>query len=371
MTVGPSTEPDLWDRARSLPEVESDGLGFTRRFETPDPPVQTEPESGDPPETPAVPRPGTRRRWPRRVALGLFASLMFGVAMVTYGLWRLSAIERIPLDHVLSPPEGSARNYLVVGSDSREGIAQSDLNAGYLLGEGVPVGSYRSDTMMVLRLDRGAASLLSIPRDLWTDIDGTGGRQRINTAFAGGPERVIRTVQRSLGLPVHHYVEIDFVALAGIVESLGGITLEIPHPASDPGSGLSIPEAGRVTLDGVQALAYVRSREYTELIDGRRVVDGTGDLGRVQRQQAFLSAVLSKLGDQWNPLKLNSVAGAAADGLTVDDRLSTWDLARLGWRLRSTAPVGTSVPTYPYTTDGGAAVLGLTDDADTVLGMFR
>lgn len=394
MNTGPPSETDLWQRARALPDVAEEGLGFRRRFETsgPDaepglattgapaaappegPPTGDQPTEAQPPPPDAQPT-RSRRRWPRRVALGTLAVFLLVALAVGglagYGLWRLSSIERVPLDHVLSPAEGSARNYLVVGSDSREGLAADEPNAGYLLGEGVPVGSYRSDTILIMRIDGGTTSLLSIPRDLWVQVDGTGGRQRINTAFAGGPERVIRTVQRSLGVPVHHYMEIDFVAFAGIVDALGGVTIDVAHPASDPGSGLTIPGPGPVRMDGSQALAFVRSRHYTELINGQQVVDGTGDLGRVQRQQAFLSAVLSELGHQWNPFKVNSVASAAASGLTVDDRLSAWDLARLGLKLRGSAPAGTSVPVYPYTTDGGASVLGLTDDADTVLTRFR
>src|SRR3546814_15769110 len=97
-------------------------------------------------------------------------------------------------------------------------------------------------------------------------------------------------------------LEVDFVSFASLVDSLGGITIEFPNPAYDRNSGLDVQQAGPVTLDGPQALAYVRSRHLVEVIDGQDRPDATADLGRVQRQQQFLSAVFGKSGDSRNPI---------------------------------------------------------------------
>ena len=270
---------------------------------------------------------------------------------------------------MLSPGTGDGTNILLVGSDSREGIDAGTENAGYIIGE--PVSGERSDTTLLLRVGDGPPRFLSLPRDLWLPIAGTGREQRINTAYSEGPATLIRTVQESLGLPVHRYVEVDFVAFSEVVDALGGVTLDFPYPASDPKSGLDVPVAGPVELDGAQALAYVRSRTYTEVVDGTTRVDPTGDIGRVQRQQAFLRAVLGDAAGSRNPLTLNRVLGALSGGVRIDDGMGLWDAIGLARALRGQAPESVELPVYGFRTSGGAAVLGLADGADAALARFR
>src|SRR5690606_22403640 len=149
----------------------------------------------------------------------------------------------------------------------------------------------RSDTMLLLRFEGGEAHMMSIPRDLYVPIAETDGSNKINAAYNGGPRRLVMTVQQSLGIPVHHYMEVDFVSFSRLVDSLGGITIDFEHPAFDRNTGLQVDEAGPNHLDGPEALAYVRSRHYVEVIDGQQRSDPTADLGRVVRQQRFLKAV--------------------------------------------------------------------------------
>ncbi len=295
--------------------------------------------------------------------------LVAGFAL--YGVWQWRRVERIPVASVLSPHSGSGTNYLIVGSDSREGFDTSDPNAGAVLGDGTAGDtSQRSDTMLVLRVAEDGARMLSIPRDLWvTRADGSEGR--INAAYQRGPEVLIQTIQ-GLGVPVHHYVEVDFVTFAGLVDAVGGVTIEIEHPARDDRSGLNLPEAGAVRLDGVQALAYVRSRHYTELIDGSWRTDPTGDLGRVLRQQQFLRAVMGEAGSTRNPIEIMRISSALSGGLRIDDRMGLFDALGLARRLRGLEPDSVELPVYGFRTSGGAAVLGLVQpQADAVLASFR
>ncbi|QGG95115.1 LCP family protein [Actinomarinicola tropica] len=318
-------------------------------------------------------RPRRRRRWgPRRIALSAVVALLgLFLLFVLFGLWQFQRVDRVAVGSVLSPAGGGGANYLIVGSDSREGFDPNDPNAGAVLGEGADGSGQRSDTMLVLRTSGDGALMTSIPRDLWvTRPDGTEGR--INAAYRDGPEALIRTVQQGVGIPVHHYVEVDFVTFAGLVDAVGGVTIDFPHPARDTRSGLDVPTAGPVTLDGTQALAYVRSRHYEELVDGGWRADPTGDLGRVQRQQAFLRAVMSEAGGTRNPIEVARISSALSDGLRIDDSMGFLDALRFANRMRSLDPESVEIPTFPFRTSGGAAVLGLVEpDAAAVISRFQ
>jgi LCP family protein required for cell wall assembly len=276
-------------------------------------------------------------------------------------------IEKIPLADVLSEG-GSGTNYLIVGSDSRdlEDLVDAGLDpAGFAEG-----GGQRSDTMLVLRFVDGKALMMSIPRDLYMPIAETGGSQKINAAYNGGPSRLILTVQQSLGIPINHYLEVDFVSFAKLVDALGGITIDFPNPAFDRGSGLDVQEAGAVELDGPQALGFVRSRHYVEVVGGEEVPDATGDLGRVLRQQQFLRAVFSELGSVKNPITLGRAAGSAAGGLRIDDTMSLWDAIQFAWRLRSLDPAPVELPTRLGSNEAGS-VLFLEPGADAAIAQFQ
>ena len=277
------------------------------------------------------------------------------------------SIEKIPLADVLSD-DGTGTNYLIVGSDSRdvEGLIDAGLDPA-AFSDG---GGQRSDTMLLLRFEDGKAKMMSLPRDLYVPIAGTGGSQKINAAYNGGPTRLIQTVQESLGIPVHHYLEVDFVSFAKLVDSLGGITIDFPHEAFDRNSGLDVRQVGPVELQGPQALQYVRSRHYVERIDGEEVPDPTGDLGRVLRQQQFLKAVFGKLGGVKNPVTLAKAAGSATGGLRIDDTLTLWEAMQFAWHLRALDPAPVELPTRLGSNEAGS-VLFLEPEADAAMAQFR
>lgn len=276
------------------------------------------------------------------------------------------AIERVDLAGVLDPVTGDEINYLLVGSDSREGF-DPDVGPG---GETTVTGR-RSDTIILLRVGPDGATMMSIPRDLYVTIDGTGEQARINGAYNGGPATLVRTVQENLAVPVNHYMEVGFASFAGVVDAIGGVTVEFPNPVRDEKSGLFIDTAGPVTLDGRMALAYVRSRNYTEIIDGRPVTDPTADLGRQERQQQFLRTALGDVGGTRNPFQLVGAAEALSDGLTVDESLGALDMFRLVRTLGGSDPTTVVLPTVPATRDGAAVLVLQEPEAQQVLDGFR
>jgi LCP family protein required for cell wall assembly len=288
------------------------------------------------------------------------------LALFAFGWWQYGRIPKVDVADALSSHAGrSGTNYLIVGTDSRDGIGADDPNAGAFLAE--DVGGARTDTIMVLHLEGSTAQLLSVPRDLWVTDPGTGQKGRINSTFARGPANLVTAVEQ-LGIPVDHYMEINFVSFAKLVDAVGGITIDFPHPAKDDHSGLFVDATGPVHLDGSQALAYVRSRYYTELVDGRWVTDPTADIGRTERQRKFLTALMDELGGERNPVALARVPGALGAGMKLDTTLGYLDALRLGWRMKGIDPVPVALPVTPRTTSGGAAVLELQASASDVIG---
>jgi LCP family protein required for cell wall assembly len=268
--------------------------------------------------------------------------------------------------------EYPAENYLLVGSDTRAGVDPNSPDFGAIGTESEVGTSRRSDTIMLLRQERnGGAALMNLPRDLWVEIAGTGKSQRINTAYNDGAERLAATVSESLGIPVHHYVEVDFVGFKNIIDDLGGVEVCVGYGARDANSGLQI-NPGCQVLDGVQALAFARSRHYEQWDGTNWVEDPRADLGRIERQQLFMRAAvdgaLRKL--QSSPFGSGDVIQAVIDSVRIDDRL---DPIRAGEALRQAAEEGLRTYRLPVVDDtvGDAAILRLGDGADAVLDYFR
>ena len=162
-------------------------------------------------------------------------------------------------------------------------------------------------------------------------------------------------------------MEINFVSFAELVDAVGGITVDFPNPARDENSGLYVDAAGPNHLNGSEALAYVRSRHYTELINGAWVTDPTADIGRTERQRAFLTALMSELGGERNPISLFRIPGALSGGMKLDTTLGYLDALRFAWKMKGLDPVPVELPVTPRTTSGGAAVLELKPEAADVI----
>lgn len=248
------------------------------------------------------------------------------------------------------PAPRDARNVLIVGSDDR-----GDLEAG----EGVQgtgkdfVKGQRSDTVILAHLygDSDKAQLISFPRDSWvtipayTDVD-TGetvpeDEGKLNKAFfEGGPPLLIRTIEGLSGVRVDSFLQIDFDGFQQLVNTLGGVEVCLSKPAKEKDSGIDLP-AGRQTIKGDQALAFVRQRQG---LPG-------GDLDRIRRQQQFIGAIVRKVlsaGTLLNPLKLNGVIKVATNSIQVDESLTDRELLRLAQRFQSFSAGGVSFNTVPF-----------------------
>lgn len=331
-------------------------------------PEAAAPGGGAPPEHGNMPRTKRRGRRPKfrtLIALIALVAVLIPLGSIAYGWWQFSKIPTVNVSSVLSPRGSRAgTNYLIVGTDSRAGISDSDPNAGaFLSGE---VSGARTDTIMVLHVDGSTTQLASVPRDLWVTDPATGQKGRINSTFASGPSNLIKAVE-SIGIPVDQYLEINFVSFGRLVDSVGGITIDVPYPAKDDHSGLSIPKAGPNHLNGTDALAYVRSRYYTELVDGKWRVDGTADIGRTDRQRAFLTALMKEVSGERNPLRLFALPGSLGSGMKRGSTFSFFNAIDLAWTMKDASPEPVAIPVTPRRTSGGADVLELQPDASGVI----
>jgi LCP family protein required for cell wall assembly len=309
--------------------------------------------------------PRTRRRRHRgliRTAWALAAILvLIGAGTVAAALRLRGNIQAVDVTRKLGtdrptvaptdPAGDRPLNVLVLGSDSREG-------ANHFVGGKVDEG--RSDTALVLHLsaDRSRALAVSIPRDsvvpMPTCVDRTGGtspaaERQFNDAYTiGGAACTQRTVEQLTGLRIDHYVVVDFAGFKDMVDALGTVPICLPKPVNDTRHHISLP-AGRSRVNGTQALAYVRER-YA-LGDG-------GDLGRIDRQQAFLASVLQEAisaGTLTDPPRLYAFLSAATRSVTMDPDLA--GIGALTSLAKQVADIGLSriqfvtVPNEPYEPD--------------------
>ncbi|MBI2709361.1 MAG: LCP family protein [Actinobacteria bacterium] len=331
----------------------------------------------------AAPRLPPRR--PRRTAgeravvgLGILLTLA-AVAAATaagYGAWSFGRVNKVKLRLSAAPP-GLPRNFLVVGSDSRAGLDSASPNAGAFV-RGNIVGS-RSDTIFVVRVDPRSRSirLLSLPRDLWVPIAGGRGVGRINSALNSGVQTLIDTIQQDFGVPISHYVEVDFAGFQRVVDAIGGVPVWFDRAMRDRNSGLDVDRPGCVTLDGTAALAFARSRYLQYMEDGRWRSDGTADLGRISRQQLLIRRSIDRAVSRGltNPVTMKRLVDSAVKQVTIDKDLSLsalLDLGRRFSRFRGRQLESFTLPNRPLLTDGGAKVVTVNANAARpVLDLFR
>lgn len=303
-----------------------------------------------------------------------------GATAVGYVYWKLGKLvhfEDLVVDEVAESEE--PRNYLLVGSDSRDNIDRDDPDYDAFLGDEGGDGK-RSDTIIIVRIDPeiGTVDMLSFPRDLWLPIADTGGRDRINTAYGKGRQVLIDTIRENFGIAVNHYVEVDFRGFQGLVGAIGGVPMYFDSALRDDSSGLFIDEPGCVTLDGDQALAFARSRslEFRDE-DGDWRTDPTADLGRITRQQIFLQRALDRALSPGftDPVRLNRLLDVAIDSVGVDAGLDAGDLLNLARQFEEFSGEELETHTLPVTpsrTAGGASVLELDERAaQPTLNIFR
>ncbi len=301
-------------------------------------------------------------------------TLAVGTAGVAHLAATLNTVERADTGTALTKKEEpqATENYLLVGSDTREG---SDPNADDFgsIGDAGDAPGRRSDTIMVLRFDpkTGHAAILSIPRDLWVPIAGTGESNRINSAYTKGNDVLIETVEQNLGIPIHHFIDVDFYGFKDLVDALGGVTVYFDLPTRDKNTGLSVPAPGCVTLDGTMALAYVRSRHFAQEINGRWREDESSDFGRISRQQDFIRRAAAKAFAtvNSNPLGVSTLVKAALKSVHPDASLNLASLADRLAALGAAEIASFTLPAYPDEV-GDAAVLRMDEEKAMALLSF-
>ena len=273
--------------------------------------------------------------------------------------------------------DAPAENYLLVGSDSREGIDADDPNAG-AIGDTDDVVGRRSDTIMILRRERnGGASLLSLPRDLWVPIAGTGERRRRSTRpTTTGPSGSPRRSPQALGIPIHHYVEVDFAGFTGLVDEIGGVEICIvvrrprtPHSGLDLAPGLPRTSTAR-RPSPTPAAATTRSGS---------TATGSDDGTRRPRPHRAPAAVhphrrRQAAARRWRATRSSSASSIGAAHVGGHGRRQSLDPVKAAAALRQAAEVG--LGTYSLPVDvaehGGQAALELDDDeAQPILDYFR
>lgn len=327
---------------------------------------------------PKLPRPNapkfskTKRKsripWPirfiRNVVLAFF-SFYLGFYLIL-GFHSAKSLNKMPASAKVALAKTTGTNWLLVGSDSREGLSKAERRQ---LHTGGDVGPQRTDTIMLIHIaDNGKSTLVSLPRDSYVTIpahialDGSSVEDRknkINTAYGkGGAPLLVETIERNTGLHIDHYMEVGFKGIRDITDAVGGVNMCVAADVTDKNSGLSLL-AGCQELDGRNALAYVRMR----------YADPKGDLGRVERQQQFLSSVMKKVATPsvlLNPMSMWKLVNAGTASVNVGESDSIADLGKLAKAMRGLSNGKGTLTTVPVsdpnaTTAAGSSVIW--DDA--------
>lgn len=251
-------------------------------------------------------------------------------------------------------PHNKAQNFLLVGSDSREGS-----NGEGTQGSGATfVTGQRSDTVILAHLfgNSDNVEMVSFPRDSWVEIPAFTNPKthrvtpkhfnKLNSAFSeGGPALLISTIEHLTNIRIDHFVQIDFTGFKKMVNKLGGVDVCLTKPAKDHFSGINLT-AGNHHINGDVALAFVRQRHGL----------ANGDIDRIARQQQFIGSLTHKVlsaGTLLNPIKLNGFLDVATASLTVDKGLSGGDIKKLALRMRRFNSGGVLFTTAPISDISG------------------
>jgi LCP family protein required for cell wall assembly len=252
------------------------------------------------------------------------------------------------------PSDGDGHDYLLVGSDSREGLTAQEIKN---LGTGGVKGNEgrRTDSIILVHVPGGGGKkvLISIPRDSYVPIPGHGSN-KINAAYSiGGPKLLIQTIERVTDVHIDGYLEIGFGGFAKLVDAMGGVNICVPFDMDDAKAHINLKK-GCQDLDGKNALGFVRAR-YS---------DPRGDIGRAQRQRQFLGAIMKKMATPSTvliPTRWWATSHNAVAGLNVGDDTSVWDAYRIVSAMRGVSSEETLSLVVPiadagYQTPAGSSV---------------
>ncbi len=302
-----------------------------------------------------------QRRFKRTIIIVATAAFVLLGSIFGY-LWFLnSEIHRVKVRGLGSSPTAGAikntENILLVGSTDRCALKQQNTAFG-LCSQGVT--GINSDVVMILHLDPNAhrLSILSIPRDTFVPNARSTGANKIDAALYQGPSQLVSAIQTDFGIPINHYVELNFDTFAGVVDALGGIRMYFPMPLYDSLASLNVPTAGCQTLNGFQALAGVRARHLQYKPPGVTSTDPRSwpqdpesDLSRIRRDHEFIRVLASAVSKRGlgNPFTDRALVASIAPNLQVDTSMSVGDMVSLVLKYHTIDPMSAPQLTLPVT----------------------
>jgi len=285
------------------------------------------------------------------IALGVVLVLVVvGVAADYFYLGSL--LNRQHVGHLQS--SGSSVNILLIGSTTRCGLKVQNQAYG-TCAQGVT--GVNSDIDMIVHLDPAthAVSLLSIPRDTFVPNARAEGANKIDAALYEGPTQLVAAAEEDFGIPINHYVELNFDTFASVVNALGGVRMYFPMPVFDAYSGLYVPHPGCIMLDGYRALQVVRARhlqiQTNPTVTNRAdwTYEALSDIARIRRTHEFLRVLGSKVSARGlgNPLTDQSIALSVLSDLTVDTGFSEGTMVSLATTFAHTNIANVAQETFP------------------------
>jgi LCP family protein required for cell wall assembly len=290
----------------------------------------------------AQPRRSTRRRRLKRtlVALGIVAVLLV-VGIGSYAWYLDHLVHRIDVKGLAAGEthgtESGTENILLVGSTDRCALKKQYIGYG-ICNQGV--NGINSDVVMILHLNPNtqSVSILSIPRDLFIPNARVEGANKIDAALYEGPTQLVAAIQDDFGIPIQHYVELNFDSFASVVNALGGIKMYFPEPVYDAESDLDVRTVGCEQLNGFHALQVVRARHLVHKGPGvtsdnpaNWTPEAQSDLARIRRDHEFLRVLATAVAKKGlsNPLTDRDIITGVAPDLTVDNGFSTSHMLNL------------------------------------------
>jgi LCP family protein required for cell wall assembly len=289
--------------------------------------------------------------------------ILLVAAVLGYGWYLNRQIHRIDIkDLAASPKKGvdlNTENILMIGSTSRCALTVQSQAYG-LCSQGV--NGVNSDVVMILHLNPAThgVSILSLPRDLFVPNARADGANKIDAALYEGPTQLIAAIQEDFGIPIQHFVELNFDSFINVVNALGGIKMYFPEPVYDAYSSLNVQTVGCQALNGTQALQVVRARhlqykspETTSDDPSDWPQEGESDLARIRRDHEFLRVLATAVQQSGisNPIRDQQLISSVAGQLVVDDGLTASAMLNLVLTYHTTSVSGVPQLTMPVVVD--------------------
>jgi LCP family protein required for cell wall assembly len=283
-----------------------------------------------------------KRRWLRRLVIASTTLVVLIAAVTVSGyayvdhLYHEATI--IKVKHLVpvqtTGPHANAETILLIGSTSRCALNGKQASS-FGSCSGPPsattgITGVNSDVIMLLHTDPNThrVSILSIPRDLVLYNVRDENFHKVDAALATDPSQLIQVIEQDFGIPINHYVELNFDTFQNVVNTLGGVKVYFPDRVYDAESGLNITTTGCQPLNGFQALALVRARHMNYWVNGVEEYDGSGDLGRIVRDHEFLRILAATVASRGidNPFQDNDLLKEILPDLTIDNTFSLGEM---------------------------------------------